>query len=123
MELLPDLIPTVWPALVPVLEHTPFLPLGETKFDSNSLSVPLECPEQYHVLSIPDVKPTSVVKPTPSPAKVTVLEPHPALIPVPGPTLVTVAEKHVDLPSGDTSPAPVSSPGLALLPLPEREPA
>ncbi|XP_066963160.1 anti-sigma-I factor RsgI2-like [Macrobrachium rosenbergii] len=122
VEPLPNLIPVQGPALVPVPEHTIDLPSGNPKLDSNSLPVPLECPEQCHTPSIPNVEPTSNLSPEPGPALMTVPEPIPTLTAVPGLTLVPVPEHTIDLPSGDPSPYHLSSPVLTLLSVPVREP-
>ncbi|XP_066956235.1 platelet glycoprotein Ib alpha chain-like [Macrobrachium rosenbergii] len=121
-EPLPSLIPVPDTALVPVPEHTQYLPPGEPNFDSNSLPVPLKHPEQCLAPSILNFEPISSVCPETGPAMLTVPEQSPVLIPMPGAALVPEPEQQIDFPSEDSSLVLLSSPSLALLPVLEREP-
>ncbi|XP_066979650.1 diacylglycerol kinase kappa-like [Macrobrachium rosenbergii] len=95
--------PVPGPAPVPVPRHPIDLPPGDSKIDSQSLPVPLECTEQYQAPSVLNG------------------EQSPNPIPVPDPALVPVPEHAPDLHSRDPSSDPFSLPVLAMLPVPVRE--
>ncbi|XP_066981650.1 uncharacterized protein [Macrobrachium rosenbergii] len=95
--------PVPGPAPVPVSRHPIDLPPGDPKINSPSLPVPLECTEHCQAPSLPNG------------------EQSPDPIPVPDPALVSLPEHVPDLHSRGPSSDLLSSPGLALLPMPVRE--
>ncbi|XP_066971751.1 tetra-peptide repeat homeobox protein 1-like [Macrobrachium rosenbergii] len=100
---IPDPIPVPGPAPVPV-PGSPVEPLpGNPTLDSQSLPVSLGCTEQCQAPSVPNNEQI----------------PNQSL--VPGPASVPVPEHAPDFHSRDPSLGPLSSPGLAPLPMPVRE--
>ncbi|XP_066969187.1 MAP7 domain-containing protein 1-like [Macrobrachium rosenbergii] len=91
--------PVSGPAPVPVPRHPINLHAGDSKIDSQSLPVPLECTEQCQ----PPVFPNGKQSPNPAP--------------VPGPASVLVPEHTPDLHSRDPTLDPLSSSSLAPLPV------
>ncbi|XP_066965923.1 protein TonB-like [Macrobrachium rosenbergii] len=104
VEPLTNQIPVPGPAPVPVLRRTLNLPPEDPKLDLNPLPVPPECPGLCHLQPITDIE-----------------EIH-DMIPVPRLVLVPAPERAIDLPPRDPSMGHLSRSGLALLPVPMREP-